>query len=280
MFGIGEFASAGRVSVRMLRHYDALGLLRPARVDAATGYRMYEARQLSRLNRIVALKELGFTLAQVQRILDEKVDTAQLHGMLRLRQAELESQIAMDSARLRQVEARIRSIEREGAMPAADVQVKRVPAVRVAESTALAPDFEPESIGPVAGPLFSGLAGQLDAAGVAMTGAAIAYYDVVPDGILVHAAFPVVADFPGPDFPAAECPGFDFTVLDLPGFEQAATIVHHGPMSEVMPTGQALARWIDENGYRQLGLFREVYLEVTEDQRDWVTELQAPVRPT
>lgn len=56
MFGIGEFASAGRVSVRMLRHYDALGLLRPAHVDAVTGYRLYGARQLSRLNRIVALK--------------------------------------------------------------------------------------------------------------------------------------------------------------------------------------------------------------------------------
>lgn len=99
MFGIGEFASAGRVSVRMLRHYDALGLLRPAHVDTGTGHRMYEARQLSRLNRIVALKDLGFTLAQVQEILDEKVSTAELYGMLRLRQAELQSRIAEDGAR-------------------------------------------------------------------------------------------------------------------------------------------------------------------------------------
>lgn len=273
MFGIGEFANAGRVSVRMLRHYDALGLLRPARVDATTGYRMYEARQLSRLNRIVALKDLGFTLAQVQVILDEKVSTAELYGMLRLRQAELQSLIATDSARLRQVEARILSIEREGAMPAVDVQIKQVPAVRVAELTALAPDFEPESIGPVAEPLFGNLAANIIAAGVAITGAAIAYYDEVPDGMLVHAAFPVTASLP----PAAVPDERGFAVLDLPGLEQAATIVHHGPMSEVMPTGQALVRWIDENGYRQLSLFREVYLEVTEDQRNWVTELQAPV---
>jgi DNA-binding transcriptional MerR regulator len=267
MFGIGEFASAGRVSVRMLRHYDALGLLRPARVDAVTGYRLYEARQLSRLNRIVALKDLGFTLAQIRVILEEKVSTGELNGMLRLRRAELQSQIAVDSARLRQVEARILSIEREGAMPASDVQIKKISAVRVAELTALAPDFEPESIGPVVGPLFSDLAGRINAAGAVMTGAAVAYYDETPDGILVHAAIPVTAE-PG---------GHDFAVLDLPGIEQAATIVHHGPMHEVMPTGQALARWIDENGYRPLGLLREVYLEVADDQENWVTELQAPV---
>jgi DNA-binding transcriptional MerR regulator len=267
MFGIGEFASAGRVSVRMLRHYDALGLLRPARVDAVTGYRLYEAHQLSRLNRIVALKDLGFTLAQVQVILDEKVSTAELQGMLRLRQAELESQIAVDSARLRQVEARIRSIENEGAMPTHDVQIKQIPAVRVAELTGLARDFEPGSIGPVVGPLFSDLAARIRAAGVTMMCPGVAYYDETPDGILVHAAFPVTAE---PD-------GYDFAVVELPGIERAATIVHHGAMDQVMPTGQALARWIDENGYRPLGLLREVYLDVTGGQENWVTELQTPV---
>ena len=267
MFGIGEFANVGRVSARMLRHYDGLGLLRPAHVDAVTGYRMYEARQLSRLNRIVALKDLGFTLAQVGLILDEKVNTGELYGMLRLRHAELQSQVDADSARLRPVEARIRSIESEGVMPASDVQIKKIPALRVAELTALAPDFEPESIGPVVGPLFSDLEGRVNAAGAAITGAAVAYYDETRDGILVHAAIPVTVE-PG---------GHDFAVVDLPGIEQAATILHHGPMDEVMPTGEALARWIDDNGYRPLGLLREVYLEVAEDQQQWVTELQAPI---
>lgn len=65
MFTIGDFARHGRVSVRMLRHYDETGLLRPARVDPAS-YRFYEASQLARLNRIIALKDLGFTLEQVR----------------------------------------------------------------------------------------------------------------------------------------------------------------------------------------------------------------------
>ena len=55
MFTIGDFARLGQVSVRMLRHYDGIGLLQPARVDS-NGYRRYGAHQLARLNRIVALK--------------------------------------------------------------------------------------------------------------------------------------------------------------------------------------------------------------------------------
>src|SRR4051794_18353644 len=111
MFSIGDFANLGRVSVRMLRHYDTIGLLRPAAVDPASGYRFYNADQLRRLNRVIALKDLGFTLQQVTAILDDKVDVAELRGMLRLRRAQLEAQIVADAARLTGVEARLRMIE-------------------------------------------------------------------------------------------------------------------------------------------------------------------------
>ena len=71
MLGIGEFARRGRISVRMLRHYDAMGLLTPAHVDEWTGRRAYEVSQLARLNRLVVLKELGFSLQQVKTMLDD-----------------------------------------------------------------------------------------------------------------------------------------------------------------------------------------------------------------
>ena len=69
----------------MLRHYDAIGLIRPACVDPDTGYRFYQASQLDELNRVIVLKDLGFTLQQVQAILEEKVTAAELRGMLKLR---------------------------------------------------------------------------------------------------------------------------------------------------------------------------------------------------
>jgi DNA-binding transcriptional MerR regulator len=272
MLGIGDFARHGRVSVRMLRHYDAIGLLRPAYVDQVTGYRSYDAGQLSQLNRIVALKGLGFTLQQVRFILDDEVSVEELRGMLRLRQAELQSQIATDTARLAQVEARLRIIEREGEMPADDVQIKRIPGIRVAEltATATAASFEPESIAPVIGPLYDELRTRLDRAGLTTAGPGVAYYEDSPDGdgVLVNAAIPVDAD-PGEDH--------DFVIVDLPEIEQAATIMHRGAMDDVMPTIQALARWIHANGYRSVGYNRELYIELGENRDAWVTELQEPI---
>lgn len=114
MFTIGDFARYGRVPARMPRHYDEIGLLHPDRTDPSTGYRYHGAAQLARLNRIITLKDLGFTLQQVRAVLDEAVGPEELRGMLRLRRTELEAAMAAAAARLAQVEARLRSIESEG----------------------------------------------------------------------------------------------------------------------------------------------------------------------
>ena len=269
MIGIGDFARHGRVSVRMLRHYDAVGLLRPAQVDRLTGYRSYAAAQLARLNRIVALKELGFTLAQVQEMLDEKVGIAELRGMLRLRQAELQSQVANDTARLAQVRARLDTIEREGAMGIDEIVVKPIPAVRVAELRGVAASFEPQSIGPVIGPLYDELCRRLDAAGIVPTGPGIAYYTDGSDGsVVVHAGLPVTVEHSA---------GQEFSIVDLPEIERAATIVHRGNMDRVLITMQTVAGWLEANGFRSAGYNRELYVAVGDNPDDWVTELQEPL---
>jgi DNA-binding transcriptional MerR regulator len=264
MFTIGDFARHGRVSVRMLRHYDAIGLLRPAYTDPATGYRSYQAGQLARLNRIVALKDLGFTLEQVGAMIDEKVDPAELRGMLRLRQAELTERIAADAARLANVEARLRSIESDGLLPSAEVVLKPLPAVRVAELTGTAAGYYPEAITAVIRPLYGELYARLDRAGVEPAGERLAYYEDAADGVTVHAAVPVNGD--------------SLTTVDLPPVDLAATVVHRGPMDDVLPVVQGLARWIDEHGYRSAGPSRELTIECPgDDPAGWVTELQEPV---
>ena len=62
---IGEFARVGQVTIATLRHYDQCSLLKPNTLDPETGYRYYTLDQLARLNRILALKELGFPLEQI-----------------------------------------------------------------------------------------------------------------------------------------------------------------------------------------------------------------------
>ena len=100
MLTIGEFALHGGVSVRMLRHYDALDLLVPAAVDPHSGYRHYEPAQLARLNRLVTLKELGFTLEQIGPVLDADVSAPDLRAMLLMRRAQIEQQMAQDRGKL------------------------------------------------------------------------------------------------------------------------------------------------------------------------------------
>ncbi|MFE2941326.1 MerR family transcriptional regulator [Streptomyces sp. NPDC059255] len=267
MFTIGDFARHGRVSVRMLRHYDAVGLLRPAHVDPSSGYRYYQATQFARLNRVIALKDLGFTLDQVRAILDEDVSTEELRGMLRLRRAELESAAAEAAVRVARVETRLRTIESEGTMPPDDVVVTSLPPVRVAELTGIAASFEPQDIGPVVGPLFDELCCRLDDAATAQVGPGLARYEEAPgeDPITVRAGIPVAGEAGG------------LPIVEVPGIPLAATIIHHGPMDGVLPTTHALAHWIAAHGYRSIGLAREVSLDCPDDTTAWVTELQQPI---
>ncbi|MDH6366411.1 MULTISPECIES: MerR family transcriptional regulator [unclassified Breznakia] len=70
MFKIGEFSKLTQVSVRMLRYYDENGLLKPATVDADTGYRMYAVDQIPRLNKIIYLRDSGFSVAEILEALE------------------------------------------------------------------------------------------------------------------------------------------------------------------------------------------------------------------
>ena len=161
-------------------------------------------------------------------------------------------------------------MEREGRMNTEEVVVKQVAPVRLAEISAMAASYESEQIGPVIQPLYRELFPRLEKAGVTPSGYGIAYYEQAADGtVVVHAGVEVTA-------PASE--RHDFAIVDLPAIETAATIVHRGPMDGVDSTYQLLAHWVEEQGYRSLGLAREVTLECPCDDPDgWVTELQLAV---
>ena len=82
MIRIGDFSKLSRVSVKTLRFYDEMGLLKPVDVDRFTGYRYYEFDQLPRLYRILALKDLGFSLEEIGRLLEGEVSVEQKRGIL------------------------------------------------------------------------------------------------------------------------------------------------------------------------------------------------------
>ena len=93
LFKIGDFSQIGQVSVRMLRHYDELALLKPAYVDRLTDYRYYSIEQLPKLNRLLALKDLGFSLVHIAALLNDDLPAPQLRSMFLMKRAEIEQQL-------------------------------------------------------------------------------------------------------------------------------------------------------------------------------------------
>jgi len=116
MLKIGEFARLGQVTVRTLRYYDEIGLLSPAHVDPWTGYRYYSQDQLSRLHRILTLKDLGLSLEQIEPLLDGDLPPAEVRGMLRLKEAELADHVWEVETQLARVQAWLGEVEKETAM--------------------------------------------------------------------------------------------------------------------------------------------------------------------
>ena len=205
-------------------------------------------------------------------MLDDAIGADELSGMLRLRRAELASQMADDASRLARVEARLRSIQREAQMTTTtDVVLKHVPAMRVAQMSGIAESLTSQDISPVIRGLFDSLMREADAAGLAMTGPGIACYEHSDDERIVVSAAAQVSD-------AAAAATGEIEVVDLPEIERAATLLHHGSMDACQPSYDALERWIADQGLRTVGLPREISLNCPPRDYDaWVTELQLEV---
>ena len=145
MLKIGEFSKLSRVSVRMLRHYDEIGLLKPAETDRFTDYRYYGEDQLPTAGRIAALKDMGFSLADIVRILAVYDDREQLERFFSARQMELEA-LSQDTARkLTLLDAARKRLRKEEDMRY-NVTIKTIPERYAATVQMTIPHYEDEGM--------------------------------------------------------------------------------------------------------------------------------------
>lgn len=270
MLRISDFAQLSRVSSKALRIYDRMGLLKPLQIDAETGYRYYSATQLSRLNRILVLKDLGFSLEQIGQLLDQhSIET--IRSMLQLKQTEIQQRLLSEQDRLTRVETQLQNLEQEGKMPNYDVIMKSVESQLVAAATGVIPNYE--DCAPIFDRLFDQAYDHVARQGVKRVGAGIAVYHdtkLRDRDIPVEAAASIYEPIPGSD---------SVWVYELPSVETMACAVHHGSFATLGQAYGALLEWIEKNGYQVVGATREIYLQYERggDPSQYVTEVQIPV---
>jgi DNA-binding transcriptional MerR regulator len=267
---IGDFSKLCRVPVKTLRYYDEVGLLKPAHVDEFTGYRNYTFEQLARLNRILALKDLGFSLEEIGHLLTEDVSVEAMRGMLKLRRADIRQHVQEETDRLARVEARLKQIEQENYMSKYDTVIKRVEPLNVACLRDIVPS-PPEQ-----GGLWHELETYLSEHNIRPTGPCLSLYhddEYKERDWDIEVCEPIEGDLPESE---------RVKVCQLPSVETMACVLHHGPFITIGEAYDAIMRWIGENGYQITGPAREVYLRTAEggsqEDPDTVTEVQFPVQ--
>ena len=276
MFRIGEFSRIGCVTIDTLRHYDTLGLLKPVKVDPFTGYRYYTARQLQSLNRIMALKEVGFSLEEIARILREQLTPDELRGMLKAQLALAESAIETAQQRREGILARLKSLTLEENMPAYEITLKSVEALTVAAIRETVPTIE--QMPQRCGELFNIIAGWMAANDLPFGAPLTIYHNegYTRENIDTECAFII----PGAEIDKVASPASPITVYQMEAVAHAATTIaadnFYQKVGGLTPAYNAIGHWIEEHGYRITGAPRELYYGSPE-KGDFTAEIQFPV---
>ncbi|MBK9049844.1 MAG: MerR family transcriptional regulator [Chloroflexi bacterium] len=255
MFKIGDFSRLGQVSTRMLRHYDQLGLLKPSHTDKWTGYRYYTIDQLAPLHRLIALKDLGFSLEQIAGLLNrgEALPVQELRGMLKLRQAEINRELPEKQTQLISVEARLQQLEQEGRPSPYEIVVKSLDAQTVASIRQVVPHIAQMPY--YCQMLYEELYATLHHYKIAPVDVEVTLYhnnEFRETDLDVEVALPVD--------PFTQPISEQFMVKELPMVELAAALIYEGPIREITPAILALLTYIGTHNHIMAGPLRERHL--------------------
>jgi effector-binding domain-containing protein len=269
LFKIGDFSRLSFVTIKTLRYYDEIGLLKPVRVDKFTGYRYYAPEQLTQLNYIMALKDLGLSLDEIAVFVKDNLTPVQLRDIFILKKAELQQRVTEEQRRLDQVERLLKRIEQEGSMPNYQMQIKKLEPLLVAGIRQVIPTYAD------CGPMFVEVYRYLASQGAQPVGPlAFLMYDTEykERDVDVEVAVPVSKKIAGSG---------RVKVYELPGIDQAVTTLHKGPYHGVTEAYTAIMSWCEANQYELYTPSREIYLtdpNTEKDPANNITEVQFPVR--
>lgn len=269
MLKIGDFSKICQTSVKALRHWDAIGLLKPALTDPETNYRYYSIEQIDDVNRILAFRALGLSLNEMARLLHDQPSPDDIRAMLLAKHAEVIEQIQQAEATLKALEGRLRVMDRQR-NPPYEVVLKSVEETPILSVRTVVPDFT----------VLVGLLEESYPYARHRHGANLLAvwhddgYEV--ETVDVEVGFPVESRAAKP---IALKSDLRMIPSVLPAVPLIASTVHLGEWLTLSEAYIHLGQWIDGNGYRIAGAGRELfhYIDWEDNQRATVTELQFPI---
>jgi effector-binding domain-containing protein len=275
MFKIGEFSRLCGLPVETLYHYEYMKLLLPVRTDKFTGYRYYEAHQLITVNKILALKDAGFSLIEIAQILQKEPTTKILVELLTEKALSLEKLLHLEIRRLERLHTNIFLLKNGGIPVMNEIAIKRVEPILMASIRKAFHksrfDAELEAMWHDVNECITKSGGKrtIPCMMIYHTG----WWNLGKDELLdVEVVEPITSFIPGSE---------TVVISTLPAVEKMACIVHKGPFDTIWKTSDSLFAWIKDNGYKVSGPVREIYHKgdwATDDPNEYITELQAPVQ--
>lgn len=270
MLKIGDFSKLSRITIRMLRHYDEIGLLRPEYVDDFTGYRYYSESQLPLAGRIQVLKNLGFGLSVIGEILKRYEDAGEMEQFLLVKKEELVAAEKNIKTQLRLIDSTIDWLRKDGKILGYDVSLKTLPARYVASVRQIIPSYNDE------GMLWQIL--QEDTAALSIQDGNPCYTMAIfhngeykENDIDVEVQKSVIGSYPNTG---------RVQFKTMPAVE-IASATYKGSYDLIGQVNEAVARWIKDNGYDFNGLAFNIYHvspHETTNPDEYVTEVCYPVK--
>ncbi len=266
MLKIGEFSKLSRVSIRMLRHYDDIGLLKPAEIDNFTGYRYYREEQLFTIGRITSLKDMGFALADITKILDSYDDKEKMEAFLSEKQKELNKLSEETEYKLMLLETARKRLRKEHNM-SFDVTVKTIPERYAATVHMVVPHYEDEGI------LWNTMRGECKKLVPADPCYAVAEFlddEYKEENVEIIASMTVSGSY-------TDTKHVKFKTL--PAVKVASSVVK-GSYDQVGEAYATVVSWIKANGYKMNGHMFNIYHvspAQTQNPDEYVTEVCFPV---
>lgn len=269
MLLIGEVSKISQVSLRMLRYYDKNGIFKPKIINEENGYRYYTADQLDELYRIVELRDLGFSVAEIGELIGEENRSKYLAAIGR-KQRELAAEAEL--IRLRQM--RLDSLKGEAfEAEGKDITIvlKNIPDKDVITYRKTVADYFCE------GAMWGEFGELLKSAGVSFAGESFSLYhdtdyreEDVDIELCVVAGKQEVALTGG------------LVHRQVIGCDKAVSIIVRGPYENISYAYRRFAHWLENHeGYRMSGPTRQICHVSpvnTDNPEEYVTEILIPLK--